>query len=305
MKKAHKILIGTAIIQIVFLLLSFWGKRDLGHYAGHEPLLSFSKNDISKIQLKTKENTLSIIKEGDNWVLPSYHTFPVKTSKITDLLTNLSNLKKGWPVGKTAVASKQLKTTQEDSDKQLHLFKGDNIIHTIYFGTSPSFKKVHMRVDANKEIYLLPFETYRLRTDELSWRDDSLLQQDKNKISKVTLGAVELINNDNVWKLPDLKETEEMVSEEVDRLLSAITNLRFDDILGTQNKKEYRQKEPTLEFSVTLNEKQENYKFSTPSKNDYYILKTSKYPFYFKIEKSKVDLLTKIERKTLVKHKQL
>ncbi|MEM7402817.1 MAG: DUF4340 domain-containing protein [Myxococcota bacterium] len=316
MQQKHKILIGIAAIQTVFVLLGFAGKKDLEHYAGDDPLLSAGQDaqnfadSISEIVINAAQKSIKITKKEDSWVLPDFYDFPAQQERVKQLLQNLSQLKKGWPVGTTAVAAKQLKTAQEDFEKQIVLLQDGKVVHTIYIGSSPSFKKVHMRVDDSNDTYVLPFETYRVSTYETSWRDGDLLKRPKEEISEIRLGKLKLVkNDDDVWQLSDLKESEEMVTDAVDRVVSAIANLRFSDVLGDQNKKEYQQQKPVLQFTIIFNDKPQDYRFSiSSSKSDKdstynYVFKTSAERFYFQINRSNVDAIKKATRKSLVKRK--
>ncbi len=168
-----------------------------------------------------------------------------------------------------------------------------------------------MRVDDSNDTYLLPFETYRVSTYETSWRNSDLLKRPKEEMSEIKIGKLKLVkNDDDVWQLSDLKESEEMVTDAVDRVVSAIANLRFSDVLGDKDKKEYQQQKPVLQFSITVDDKPQDYRFSISNdKSDKgskynYVLKTSAERFYFKVNRSNVDAVKKATRKTLVKRKE-
>lgn len=296
MKKLHFILIAILAFQILIFLSGFLGGENLARFSSKEPLFSLSDHLIDKIELEAiGSKALLSLKDG-KWVLPNLENFPVSEIKVNSLIDGIDALKREWPVGKTKEAQKQFKVSDSTFEKKISFYEKEKLIGTLFIGTSPSFKKVHMRTAGEEETYAIPFQSYIAVSNEKDWRDRDILKLNSSELSKVTINDFELARSGDSWKLADKEGGETLNPDRVNALISNLSNISFVDLLG----KEYEAKKSALEFSVELGGKGLNYAFYGPIEKDYYLLKRSDLPFNFKVSKSIFDSLNDSERKNII-----
>ncbi|MBF0107494.1 MAG: DUF4340 domain-containing protein, partial [Deltaproteobacteria bacterium] len=169
--------------------------------------------------------------------------------------------------------------------------------------TSPGYRKVHLRLDNEKEVYAVNFESHKIQTGTNFWRDTDILGIKKEAVKEITINDIKLVQNNSAWKLQGLKEDEDAITEKTEELVLKITTLGFADVLGTKENSDYSLSHPALDFSVLIDDKNVSYKFSKHKKENHYVLKVSTLPFYFKIDEITVKELLGFKREVLVKKK--
>jgi len=305
MKKTHKILIGILALQIIIFAASFATRDNLGKFQSDQNLIPLATTSIDKIQIEDKAEKTTLVKKNGQWIIPDDNDFPANQTKIDDLLAELKDLKTSWPVGSTFVAAKQFKTSEDDFNKKVFIYEKDKVIAKLFVGSSPGFKKVHMRIDDEKNTYAVAFQQHKLQTKSQNWRNTDLLKVQKADISKITLNDFELQQKNEAWKLNTLADTEEMEPKEVDKLIDKITNLTFNDVLGTEDKKEYGLSKPVMAFKISSDKKDISYEVAGPYEENFFVLKTSTLPYYFKVNKAQIEDLQGFKRASIVQQKKV
>ena len=95
----------------------------------------------------------------------------------------------------------------------------------ILVGTSPGFKRSHVRKEGADEVYSVAINTYDLPTNTTDWLDKSLLQIEG--VSSVTLNGEALVQQDEQWVFGDSDNTDQTKAAE---LVSALEGLRVTGV---------------------------------------------------------------------------
>jgi hypothetical protein len=300
---------GLAALLVLQAALVVWLYRrggEMAAFSATEPLLSVPEGSVDGLLIEQKgEPALRLRKQAAGWVLPDSAGFPADAGKAAGLIKKLLELKKSWPVAQTEIAAKQLKVTGEEFERKISFLKGDQVLGALYVGTSPAFRKVHLRPDGEKAIYSAEFSAHEADPKAGGWYDRNLLRVDRTDISAVVLNGLNLRESGSGLQLEGLGPQEEINRNEADKLLAQLSGVTFADMAGVEEKPAYSQAALVLEYAVdTKKTGKISYRVSGPLEGEtHYLLKSSQYPYYFKVVKDSFDQLKQITREKLVKAK--
>jgi hypothetical protein len=306
MMRTIKILLFVLVVQVA---LGIWLNLDNGGletFSSEEKIIDIDAGQIDQIVIEEKEQdpVKLVLKEG-NWIVPESDNFPVSPLKLKKITEDLLGTVKSWPVGKTKAAAKQLKVSEVEYNKKITLFKGGKVLKTLFLGTSPGFRKVHLKLGGSAPIYSIGFNSYEISSKAKDWFDEKLLNFDRGRLMGLQLGDITLEKKAAGFEVLGLDEGEKSNVKEVSALISKVITLAFDEVLGTEEKSDYAES-TVLEFSVQLKDQDPIVvKVTKPKeKDDYYVLKSSGFPYFFKVRKSVFDAIKETTRSQLVEKKE-
>lgn len=319
MKRKINILAGLLAVQIALFLYLTIGDTYTSGAPKSDFLLSLDWNKVGKITVEDSDKkTLEIVKKEGAWKLPSLFEFPVNENKMRETLEKLTTLKRSWPVGNTLVAAKQFEVVDDKFERRISFFLDGENVQTVFLGTSPSYRKVHVRANKEDHTYGVDFNAFDVPSDAKGWLDRDLYKLDRSKLSIIQLPGIVLKQDSGNFIIADLQTGQVTNTTESDSLVNKIINPRFDEVLGTS----YEVGTQVYEYSVTtadnttrkftfseMKQKSEPQKepvkgkeeATEKPKSDTLVLKVSDFPFYFSVSKSLVDGIKEIDRAKLVK----
>jgi hypothetical protein len=296
---------GLLIVQIVLVIGVSLGREDYGAFEPQEKLLSFDAEALDSIRIDGEGDEHVVLEKHEGrWQLPDLGAFPADQGSVERLLGRLANLEKGWPVADTATAAKRFKVAEEVFERRLTLSKDGQTEASLYVGTSPGFRKVHVRVPDEDAVYAVEFSAFEAGVKPEDWIDKAILAREVDDIQHAEMANLSVQREDGKITVAGLAEGEETREDEARQLLERIARLRVRSVLGTENKPEYAQDKPALSVTVTLRSGQtDTYVFSRPKDADYYVLKTSLRNEYFQVDPWIVDSIKETTRDKLVRSK--
>ncbi|ADE14322.1 conserved hypothetical protein [Nitrosococcus halophilus Nc 4] len=304
MKKWISILGGLLLVQLVLAIAVNLMGEDYGAFEPQEKLLAFDEKGVDGLRIEDGENSLVLKKRDGKWLLPDSGDFPADQEAVERLLDKLATLEKGWPVATTAGAAKRFKVDDEAFERRLALLIKEETQAVLYVGTSPGFRKVHVRPEGEDAVYAVAFNTWEANAKADDWIDKDILRLEGDQVTRVEMPEFTLQRNDEQWQLVSLKAQEETNGEEARALVDKLTGLPIESLLGTEAKPSFRQEAP--EFEVKLARKGGDllsYRFSKPEDEDYYVLKRSDLDHYFKVAPFAVEPIQTTGREKLVQTK--
>jgi len=273
-----------------------------GVFQAEEPLLAFQKDAVDRIRIEDGKQGVLLEKKDAHWELPDLKGFPASNDPVEALLTKLSGLKKGWPVATTAAAAEHFKVDDKDFERRITLSSKGSQVAQLYVGTSPGFRKVHVRPAGEDAVLAVPFNTWEASAKADDWLDKDILRLSEADIQKVELPDLVLQRDRDAFKLADLAPGEETYTQTARSLIGQLANLRIQSLLGSEDKPEYHQDSPTLEVTVTEKDgTQLTYRFSKPEEGAYYVLKRSDLDRWLKVAEYTVKKLKETTRDKLVR----
>lgn len=278
------------------------------------PNLESQINDVTEINVQTKDNTITLVRNDKQWLAKDKYNYPVDMAKVNKLLLGAMNLR--IIEAKTSKLKFYSKIgvediTEENAESALLTFKNakaENLISVIVGKEKPA------KVDSNlKEIYV------RMPTDKQSWLvlgqlpieknlTDFLNQQiiniDNEKIRQVTIKHADGDGfsfskekpDDEEYQLENLAENEKLKFPYMLRsIATTLSNLEFDDVLPAT---EIEFSDVTTAVFTTFDDKEIT--MTIMKKDDkYYATFSTVKDWVYELSKYKVDYLMK-KRQDLV-----
>ncbi|MGA1191178.1 MAG: DUF4340 domain-containing protein [Bdellovibrionota bacterium] len=300
-------------IQIFFGLILTSSHDEMAAFQAEDPLLDLSLEDIDEVLITVREEgqserVLTLRKESDIWILPDYYAFPVSGKKLSVLQEKLFQIKKPYPVGSTELAAKQFEVSDKTFQTRVELKKEGDIIETLYLGTSPSFKKIHLRRKDELQTYAIPFSSYELRAKENAWLNREYLHLQPSDIKSITFHDFTLERDESSsMLLPQGMDasSEQAARSTIDDFVKNITTLSFLDVLGEEVKDEYNLTKPAHTLRVALNDGTEvRYDFGDVKDETHYVLRLSGEERLLKIAGYQVDKIKDVTRADLIEAKE-
>jgi hypothetical protein len=322
MNRSIQILTGLLLAQGAIVTWSSLGSDTLATFKPSDPFLAFDSGAVTTLTLKNKEGKeLALSKKGDKWIIPELKDFPADSKKITASLKKLSQLKRSFPVARTAIAQKQLKVADEEFEEKISVnaSAGEK---TLYLGTAPSFRNTHVRLAGETDIYSFQIASYDFPVDSAGWVNTEELFVPQESLKQIELKGVTLVRKDGAFVLEDLATDEHLVAEERDSLVAQLSKMRFlkvlesaeadgaEEVVRVNYTPEHgdvfyltllRKEKPVTPSAETGSESAKSEtETSEPAKSYDYFLRSSKLPHVMSVGQGIVDKLAGVTRATLV-----
>ncbi len=305
MKKTIILLTLVLVAQVGLGIALNMNRQQMAPFRPTALLLGFEPGGVDMITITGADKAgIRLVKKDGRWILPDYYQFPADQEAVSTLLDTLAGLKEGWPVATTRDAAVRFRVAKDDFERHIVLLHDNKPVADLYVGTSPGFRKVHVRVAGSNDILAVRFSAHDAGTGATDWLDRRFLAVDEKKIRKIVLPKFTLVRKDDSLVLTDLGSDETMKKEPVGSLVSRIAGLRIEAVLGNREKPDYRQDKPKLTITVELPDRKRVYTFSQPEKEDWYVLKTSDSDLYFKVAGWQLAPLLDARRELLVRKKE-
>jgi hypothetical protein len=256
---------------------------------------------VNGLRIEDSASSVVLTKQDGKWVLPDEDAFPADRGAVDRLLDQLAALEKGWPVATTAGAAKRFKVDDTAFERRLTLLANDEVQATLYVGTSPGFRKVHVRPAGADAVYAVAFNTWEASATADDWIDKDILKLDVAEVERVALPSVVIQRDGETLRLAGLTAQEQDDAQAVSALVGRIAGMRVQSVLGTEARPEYGQDTPALALEVVRKGGGAlTYRFSKPKDATYYVLKRSDLDQYFEVAEFVVEPIKEAKRDTLV-----
>lgn len=301
MKRWIVILSALLIAQIVLAVAVNLTRQHYGAYEPQAKLLAFDPQAVDTLKIEDGKGSVLLRKKDGKWVLPERADYPVGDSA-DQLIEKLAGLDKGWPVATTTAAAPRFKVAADAFERQLTLRAGDTELARLYLGTSPGIRKVHARPANEEAIYAVAMETIEASANVDDWIDRRILALEADELTRVELPGVVLERTDDTWRVLDLGAEQQTDAEEAHVLASKAAGLEIQALLGTEPDPEYRQEQPELEMTLARRDgTQFVYRFSRPENENFWVLRRSDFPYFFKVADYAVKPLKEASREQLIR----
>jgi hypothetical protein len=222
-------------------------------------LLQIEPGTVSEIHIADDVgNEVILAHGGERWLLPEMGDLPADGEKVGSMLRRLSPGTPGWPVAQTAAARQRFQVADYLYQRRIIFIGSDELIGTLYLGTSPGFRRVHARADGQQAVYSIDFNTFDAPAEAGHWLDRKLLQM--RVLVSISGEAYDLKRDGETWvsgwgKEPDRREllallttlqnltVTGMADEDLQRELAdlkPLLTLHLDSLSGEQTLEFYR-----------------------------------------------------------------
>jgi hypothetical protein len=224
--------------------------------------------------------------------MPDYHRLPVQESRLNRVLTDLPGLSRGWPVAGSDSAPQRFEVAADSFQRKVAFFSGEDARGEIFVGTSPGFRKVHVRPAGDDRVYAVEFNTFELPVTPGEWLDKSLLKLDQ--IEAVTGLDYAIRRQGDGWSGDDGRAPD---PEQVDTLLNGLSGLRVSGVadIATASVLADTAAPPTLSVSAAG----KDYDFRLYEIEDDYFVQRSDIPVFFSLSAFDYDRLNDVDADSL------
>jgi hypothetical protein len=165
------------LVQCAIAAIVYWPNDMLPTMRDKKPLISFNADLLDEINISDRHNNeVVLLRRGEHWILPELEELPADDGMIRDLIDALAYQPHGRPVADTVPARQRFHVAAYHYQRRLTLIGEDELLGTIYLGTSPGFRRVHARNDTGDAIYSVKFNNFDAPASASAWLQRSLLQ---------------------------------------------------------------------------------------------------------------------------------
>jgi hypothetical protein len=245
------------IFLVVFIVLAFFVTNE--QQAPVEgsvqlfPVSDFSRIEKIEITPRMENEALVIVKGADGWILPAMDNFGADVRKIQELVYRSSQVRMGDKIssgdeflveyglvreGELKLGTK-LAYFDGEGKELAAVILGNDRLKDGMFGKMPSGQ--YVRPANEKAVYLIA-ETFRVDTGVMDWVYKQLPELKAEELVEVHAKAYEadgisLRRENDKFKVPDLKETEEMDETTVKALAGALESFAFTELVERDSAK--------------------------------------------------------------------
>jgi hypothetical protein len=247
--------------------------------------------------------SIVLAKRNGQWMLPQYSDAPARATQVSSMLSQLAGLKRGLPVGTSASALKRFKLADADFERRVQLSQGGKTLGTLYVGSSSGVHKSYARALDDDAAYSVDVASFELPLQQSDWLDTALASRDLASLSEIDIttdphqslqlrhatpsAAGTAAASAPAWWQVNATPGHELDSSGVDALARAISALQVQGVLGTQAKPEWQLDHAALALSMKTAQSRPadvTWALAKPSSGDYYVLKSSQYPWFFQVD---------------------
>lgn len=303
MNKIIQWLSGILVLQLFIVVMFWWAETDLSASNNIENLAEFDPKTIDEVLIKENESQKSLLKKvDDKWILPEYAQLEASQTKVDDLLTKLATLKKTWGVAKTADSIKRFKVDEDKFERHVILKRDNEVVYSLYFGTSPGFKKIHARAEDESVVYSVELNQHELKQKDQDWFDKGLLAF-TGSVADITGKDFTLVKdkNNGAWSIKNNKDDETINKRKTEQLISHLRDIKLESLVADEDtKKKLMQEKPASSLTVNMDALPTVY--NGYNLKDKYYIKSSFSDHYFSLLKYQYDRLFQVFRKDFVEN---
>lgn len=263
-----------------------------------QPLLALEQGGIDRVVINADETSVTMAKAEDRWRLDGQENLPVDESKLEGVIDQIETARLSWPVAQTNSSRERLEVADDKYQKRLQLYSGDELVSDLYVGTSPGFRKVHVRRAGEDDVYAVELNSYDLTVKTNDWLDKQALKMDE--ITQIKGTDFNLKNVDDNWAFVNdetqgdaSQETLELDKDKAKELASAISGLRVQGVA------DQAPDETPVEIIVSGSDGEVKYQFA--EKDDKYYVTRNDIDAVFTLSKYDYERITKFNRNQLAK----
>ena len=213
-------LLGALLVgQLVLVAVVNFEGVDHRVVEAQKELIPLAPDAVDRIDIEGTNTSVRLERVSGKWQLPQLDGFPADAPRVEQLLTRLAGLQRGWPVATSASAAARFKVGEEAFERKIALRQSDPERPVLLVGTSPGFRKVHVRRAGEEAIYSVAFNAYEAGVRNDDWIDRGILAIDESQISAVRWPTFSLQRADDGFRLRGLEAGQSTAEEQVTPLV--------------------------------------------------------------------------------------
>jgi hypothetical protein len=312
MQKTINVLAIVLAVQLVLAAVMAMTGGGLSAVGSGEPLIALDTDDLTAITIVgPDQEEVRLEKTEAGWVLPDLDGFPANEAKVQSFAAKLAGLKKRIPVATSAAAAERFQVAEEGFERRIELAHAGEE-STVYLGDSPGMGRVYARAEGDDAVYEVALASYEAPADPDDWAATDRLRVPVEEVTRVGLGDLVLVKQDDAWTLEDLAEGESVDQDKAKDTVRRLASLSYLGVLGTAPEAAARLDAPALsaamewddgkhrELALAAMSEGDGEDAGETSANANYILDASDLDHYFEVAPYVVQPLLEMDRKALL-----
>jgi len=286
MKRALFVL-GTLLVVQLLASLGLGRQGDLlASRSPQKPLLAEGVAAVDGLVVTDdEEHRVALRKVDGKWQLPGYFDAPADGGKVKGLMDAVAKVKLGYPVGTSEEAAARFKVAEETFSRHVKLMAGDRVVAEFYLGRSAGVDRSYLRPAGEEAVYLAGLPEWHFPARPERWLDPALLKPEAGGLSSLAVDGLKLVKQDEEgWRAEGLAPGETLKKAGVEKLVSTLAGLRVDAILGTDPDPSWKPDRPVRRLVLAGEAGEVTWLLLEPEKGDFHVLKSSRHPWYFRLE---------------------
>ena len=230
MNRVGYVLLFLLLAQLALVTKLYWSDRVLELSDGSASLADTGPYLVDEIRISDGHGAVTrLTKASNHWALQEQGGLPADSARIENLLEQLTSTDPGWPVAHTLPARQRFQVAPYHFRRRIELWAQGEIISSVFLGTSPGFRKVHARNEAQDEIYSISLNLYETSSRADQWLDRGLLQV--RGPLRITSDGYRLDRNGGNWHTEDGDTPD---PRELEALLAALRSLQVTGLASEE-----------------------------------------------------------------------
>lgn len=282
---------------LVALGLHFTGP-DLAPGAARTPLLAFDRERVDRLRLEGPEEAVVTLEKGaEGWTVQELEGFPADATRVDQLLARLAELQGGIPAATSAAAQPRFRVSDQDFERRVGLFAGEQALGTLYLGSSPGMGQIHARAGDSEQIEVVELAAFDLPVQADDWIDRLLVRVPREQLAAIETDGLRIERVPETqgsdggggqpaphWQATGLSDGEQLNQRAADTLADHFAELSIGSVLGREAKPEYGLAQPALTLDVVRTSGESlHYRIGKSAESQLYTLQVSSRPEYFRI----------------------
>ncbi|MHC4147998.1 MAG: DUF4340 domain-containing protein [Planctomycetota bacterium] len=199
--------------------------------------------DIASIVLTSNDDTITLKRRQDRFVIADKDDYPALAGEITKLLTSCFDIRNAELYTEDKANHKDLGVAEEDARTVVKFLGPDSSLITgVVIGkASEQGRGTYVRLVASDKVYVAS-QVPRVKSQAMDYMDPKLVSMERGDIESVTVispnETYTLKGGNGGIRLENLPDGKKLKAGEYGHAFSALTNLRFDDVSGKSSAQE-------------------------------------------------------------------
>jgi hypothetical protein len=285
------------LIQCGIVAVVFWPERAPPQESTRAALAPFQVDAVRELHIGDEfDNEAMLVRSGEQWLLPDLENLPADPVKVEALLHSITNQGAGWPIAHTAAARQRFQVSDYYYQRRLTLLSDGETLGTIFLGTSPGFRKVHARNEAQNDIYSITLNTFDVPAINDAWLEPRLLQV--RAPLRIDADLYNIYFENGNWLSATGGTPNE---EELEALLAALRSLQVDGIADEDLQRELAATEADLVLNIQGLAGKVTLELVTL--NGAHYIHSSEFPLFFELSAYDFDQLTGVDSRLIAGEK--
>lgn len=257
MSKINRLLVIALLLQIVILAAVSFAREEPKVLAPSRVFPDLVSDKVTKIEVTGDAGntgaaadaapslkTVVLEKQGTTWGVAGADGYPADATKIDTFLKNVEKVKASGAVVSSESYFKKLEVADDKFQRKVSLTVDGKPV-TFLLGSSPSFKRIHLRKAGEKDVVVVEGLTaWDVGFRASDWVDRNYLKVPEADVWAVTLkntkGTIQLEKSPSgEWAMAGLKAGQTLKKTSVDDVVRKIATVSLEEPLGKTLKPEY------------------------------------------------------------------